>query len=286
MKKPSIAIIIPARYGSTRFPGKPLAPILGRAMVDHVYDIARAARSILAQSTDFHADIDIAVTSDDDLIIDHCRAQQYHVIATPSDCATGTDRVWAAAEQLATRPNFIINLQGDAPLTPPDFVVELIKGFSNDPQADIITPVVALTWDELDRLRAHKLTTPFSGTTAVLSPSRQAIWFSKQILPAMVKEKELRAAAVTPSGLSPVYRHIGLYGYRRESLQKYITLPPSNYEKLEGLEQLRAIENNMIIQAVIVDYAGRPAMTGVDSPEDLQRAEQLLRASRDGGDQS
>jgi 3-deoxy-manno-octulosonate cytidylyltransferase (CMP-KDO synthetase) len=122
----------------------------------------------------------------------------------------------------------------------------------------------------LDTLRESKKTTPFSGTTAILDSNNRALWFSKNVIPAIRKEDRTQPH-------SPVYRHIGLYGYARAALQKYVTLPPSHYEQLEGLEQLRAIENGMTIQAVVVDYKGRPAMTGIDSPEDLQRAEALLK---------
>ena len=135
-----------------------------------------------------------------------------------------------------------------------------------------MTPVVRLSWAELDELRISKQSTPFSGTTAILDKNNHALWFSKNIIPAIRSEDR-------GSPLSPIYRHIGLYGYARTSLERYVTLPQSVYEELEGLEQLRALENGMTIQAVVVDYKGRPAMTGIDSPEDLIRAEKLLQKS-------
>ncbi|HNQ92941.1 MAG TPA: 3-deoxy-manno-octulosonate cytidylyltransferase [Alphaproteobacteria bacterium] len=256
------AIIIPARYGSTRFPGKPMALLKGKAMIHHVYDIARTAAAT-------HAGATVHIATDDSRIADFCREYSIPALMTSPDCATGTDRVMDAASQLETNPDFIINLQGDAPLTPPDFVSALIDTFVNNKEADIITPMTQLSWEELDQLRNNKKTTPFSGTTAVINNSGRALWFSKNIIPAIRKEDRS-----TP--LSPIYRHIGLYGYKRTSLEKYIALPPSHYETLEGLEQLRALENGMTIQTVVVDYKGRPAMTGIDSPEDLARAEQLL----------
>jgi len=260
------AIIIPARFGSTRYPGKPLALLKGKAVVRHVYDVAVAAASGSG------SDIAVAVATDDDRIGDYCDTHSIPCVMTLKNYATGTDRVMAAAKMLPTTPNFIINLQGDAPLTPPDFVRALIDAHAQNPKADIYTPVVRLSWDELDSLRASKQTTPFSGTTAVIDVQGRALWFSKNIIPAIRKENDLRSA----SPLSPVYRHIGLYGYTRAALEKYVTLPPSIYEELEGLEQLRALENNMTIQTVVVDYKGRPAMTGIDSPEDLARAEALI----------
>ena len=107
-----------------------------------------------------------------------------------------------------------------------------------------------------------------------MSETGRAFWFSKNIIPAIRKEAALRAA----SDLSPVYRHIGLYGYSYTALEKYVTLKPGIYEELEGLEQLRALENGMSIQCVTVDYKGRPSMSGIDSPEDLARAERLLQS--------
>lgn len=257
------SIIIPARYGSTRFPGKPLAMLGGKTVLERVVDVAKTVANDISDVT-YH------VATDDNRIADVCTQNNIPVIITASDFETGTDRVMAAVGTLDTAPDFIINLQGDAPFTPSDFVTDIITAYKNNPSADIVTPVVQLSWAELDELRAHKIATPFSGTTAVLDKNNRALWFSKNIIPAIRKEDR-------NNPLSPVYRHIGLYGYARASLQKYITLPLSTYEKLEGLEQLRALENGMTIQAVVVDYKGRPAMTGIDSPEDLIRAEALLK---------
>jgi 3-deoxy-manno-octulosonate cytidylyltransferase (CMP-KDO synthetase) len=258
------AIIIPARYGSTRFPGKPLAPLAGKTVLHRVADLARQAAA-------GGKDITIHVTTDDDRIAAEADRIGIECLRTSADCPTGTDRVMAAASQLKDAPDFIINLQGDAPLTPPDFVTAMIEAFATS-KADIVTPVVRLSWEDLDTLRESKKQTPFSGTTATFDAQGKALWFSKNIIPAIRKEEALRAA----SPLSPVHRHIGLYGYARAALDKYIGLPAGTYEELEGLEQLRALENGMTIQCVTVDYKGRPAMTGIDSPEDLIRAEKLL----------
>lgn len=261
--KMKTTIIIPARYASTRFPGKPLALLAGKPVLAWVVDIAKSV-------TDQVQDVSYYVATDDDRIRIFCDQNNIPVIMTSPHFETGTDRVMAAVKTLHVQPDFIINLQGDAPLTPDDFVVDIIKAYQNNPNVDIVTPVVQLSWPELDILRASKQSTPFSGTTAILDKNNRALWFSKNIIPAIRKENRTKP-------LSPIYRHIGLYGYNRQSLAKYITLPVSPYEHLEGLEQLRALENGMTIQAVIVDYKGRPAMTGIDSPEDLIRAETLIK---------
>lgn len=258
------AIVIPARYGSTRFPGKPLALLAGKTVLERVVGVAREAASATAH-------VSVHVTTDDDRIADEASRIGVSCLRTATELATGTDRVMAAVAQLPDQPDFVINLQGDAPLTPPDFVSALIEAYGSS-RADIVTPVVRLSWDELDRLRASKEKTPFSGTTAVMDEQGRALWFSKIIIPAIRKEDALRQA----SPLSPVHRHIGLYGYDLGALKKYIALRPGRYEELEGLEQLRALENGMSIRCVTVDYRGRPAMTGIDAPEDLERAERLL----------
>lgn len=262
----STAIIIPARYGSTRFPGKPLVQLAGKTILERVVDLARAAAE-----TDNA--ISVHVTTDDDRIAAEAARLSVSCLMTSPDCPTGTDRVMAAARQIGQNPDLVINLQGDAPLTPPDFVTALIAAYK-EARTDIVTPVVRLTWDALDVLRNNKKATPFSGTTAVMSETGRAFWFSKNIIPAIRKEAALRAA----SDLSPVYRHIGLYGYSYAALEKYVTLKSGVYEELEGLEQLRALENGMTIQCVTVDYKGRPSMSGIDSPEDLARAERLLQS--------
>lgn len=263
------AIIIPARFGSTRLPGKPLAMIAGQTMLQRVIAIAEEAVKNIGNST---GHIDIIVATDDARIGNHCDELGAKWVMTPIECATGTDRAEAAILQLADTPDFVINLQGDAPLTPPDFISAMIESYAANP-TDVVTPVTQLTWEQLDTLRKNKQTTPFSGTTAAFDEtSGKAFWFSKNIIPAMRKEDALREK----SPLSPIYRHIGLYGYSRDMLRVFTTLPEGRFENMEGLEQLRVLENGYEIRCVPVDYRGRPSMSGVDSPEDITRCEALL----------
>jgi len=258
-------VVIPARYGSTRLPGKPLAMIAGQSMLRRVVRIAQAA----AQGD---INISIVVATDDDRIVKHAAEMGVASVMTPVSCPTGTDRAQAAVAQLKIQPDFVLNLQGDAPLTPPDFVRAMIDTYSKEP-SDLVTPVTQLSWEQLDKLRENKKTTPFSGTTVTFDEKTGlAFWFSKTILPAVRKEKDLREK----SPLSPVWRHIGLYGYSRNMLEKFPTLPEGKYEKLEGLEQLRVLEHGYKIRCVPVDYASRASMSGVDSPEDIVRAEALI----------
>lgn len=260
-----IAVVIPARYGSTRFPGKPLAMIRGQTMLERVVCLSSVAIKGIK-------DVSVVVATDDDRIAEHCRELGVTSVMTSPDAPSGTDRVAEAVRQMQDKPDFILNMQGDAPLTPPDFLRAMIKSFLEAP-CDAVTPVTQLTWEELDKLRLNKQSTPFSGTTAVFDDATgNAFWFSKNILPALRKEDLLRQQ----SDKSPIFRHIGLYGYSLSMLEKYVTLPESKFEKLEGLEQLRLLENGYAIRCVQVDFKGRANMSGIDSPEDIARAEALI----------
>ncbi len=259
------AIVIPARYASTRLPGKPLAMICGQTMLQRVVRLSHAAAEGLNN-------VSVIVATDDARIVRHCNEIGVASVMTSPEAPSGTDRVAEAIRSMASQPDFILNMQGDAPLTPPDFLRALIDAFTAAP-CDAVTPVTQLTWKQLDNLRQNKLTTPFSGTTAVFNEKTgNAFWFSKNIIPALRKEDELRQK----SDKSPVFRHIGLYGYSREMLEKYISLPESTFEIMEGLEQLRILENGYTLRCIPVDYKGRANMSGIDSPEDIARAEALI----------
>jgi len=259
------AIIIPARYGSTRLPGKPLVLIAGQTMLSRVAKIAKAAAGN-------DTDIRCFVATDDERIGRHADEIGIPWVMTSVKCRTGTDRAEEAVRQLDFLPDFVVNLQGDAPLTPPDFIRAMIDAYAADP-CDLVTPVTQMSWEQLDRLRDSKKMTPFSGTTALFdSQTGRAFWFSKNIIPALRQEKDLR----DKGPVSPVWRHIGLYGYSRPMLAKFGSLPESTYERVEGLEQLRILENGYTIRCVPVDYNGRANISGVDSPEDIARTEALI----------
>lgn len=258
-------IVIPARFNSTRFPGKPLAKISGQTMLGRVVNIARAA---IGEKQD----IELVVATDDASIATHCDEIQVPWVMTPQTCETGTDRALAAVEALKATPRFVLNLQGDAPLTPPEYITALLDKISENPNASMLTPVTQLSWEALDRLKHNKKTTPFSGTCAILNPEGHAIWFSKNIVPAIRKEEALRKT----TKLSPIFRHIGLYAYTYDLLKQYVSWPPSFYETLEGLEQLRVLEHGHTIHCVKMPAQTRPSLSGVDSPEDIARAEALI----------
>lgn len=263
-------IIIPARYGSTRFPGKPLAMIAGKTMLARVLDVAKTAAA-------GDADVQILVATEDQRILDHARALGADAVLTPDNCQTGTDRAFAALEQAGVKPDIVLNLQGDAPLTPPHFIRAMIDAFATEPRPDVVTPAVKMRWEDLDTLRHNKKTTPFSGTTVTVAPDGSALWFSKNIIPAIRGEEKYRAR----DEFSPVLRHIGLYAYSYDSLKDYVSLPQSYYEQLEGLEQLRLLENGYRIRVVDLDPGTAPIHGGIDSPEDIAQAEALLLKTED-----
>lgn len=258
------AIIIPARYGSTRFPGKPLAMIGGESMLKRVCAVAKQASEGL--------DVSILVATEDQRIAIHCDDIGIPCAITPEDCPTGSDRVLAALQTMKEEPDFVVNLQGDAPFTPPAIVRAVIKTWQDTPSLQVITPVVQLGWEELDTLRHNKETTPFSGTTCIRNKDGQALWFSKNIIPAIRKEGDLRKT----DAKSPIFQHMGIYGFQTDILKKFVSLPQGHYEQLEGLEQLRLLEHGITIQTISVDIDLGTAQAGIDSPEDVARAEKIL----------
>ncbi len=255
-------IVVPARFASTRFPAKPLALIKGISMVRRTAQIAQIAAHALENC-------DYVVATDHEEIATHCQEHNIPVIMTPVDLTSGSDRALAAAKLFKTKAKTIINLQGDAPFTPPEHITSIARALAAG--ADVATPYIRLSWEALDRLRQNKNTTPFSGTTLTIDKSGRAIWFSKNIIPAIRKEVILRSE----SPISPICRHIGLYGYSRTALEQFEAWPESAYEALEGLEQLRFIENGLTIDCVEV-LPPKIASSGIDTEEDLRRAEDLI----------
>jgi 3-deoxy-manno-octulosonate cytidylyltransferase (CMP-KDO synthetase) len=253
-------IVIPARHASSRFPGKPLHRSAGVSM------LARTARA--AQRAVEATGARVLIATDDQRIADHAGEIGVESVMTAPELPSGTDRCRAAADIAAPDAEFVVNLQGDAPFTPPAHIQALID---NGAKGDVVTPAVRLSWSALDDLRVRKKTTPFSGTTCIRAPDGRAIWFSKNIIPAIRAEEKLRKAGP----MSPVLQHVGLYGYRREALARIAQLPPSRYEELEGLEQLRFLENGFSVYAIDVEAGVLPS-AGIDTPEDAEHAAKML----------
>lgn len=255
-------IVVPARFGSSRLPGKPLLHIAGRTLLERVVAVAHRAA---AQAGDCR----VVVATDDERIAVHARELGSEVVMTDPSLDSGTARAFAAAQLLSVRPQRIVNLQGDAPFIPPEIVAGLVKAL-RESDADVATPVFQLDWPRLDRLRAHKVSTPFSGTTCVRGQDGRALWFSKSILPAMRDEAELRSMPI-----SPVWQHLGLYGYTMRALEWFASAPCGQYEVLEGLEQLRFLEGGWKVQTFGVDVPSH-VLSGIDTAEDLAKAEDAI----------
>jgi len=247
-------IVIPARYGSSRFPGKPLAVIKGKTMLERTWLIAR------------HSGADqVFIATDDDRI--ELAAQEFGalVVRTRSECANGTERVFESLEQLIPKPEIVLNLQGDAVLTPPWVLKELLLAMQSDPSVKMATPATKLSLEKFEEIKRQKSLGIVGGTLVVFDKNNNALYFSKLPIP-FVRSK---------NDSLPLYRHVGLYAYRYQTLQEYLSFPESELEKAEGLEQLRALENCIPIKIVVVDYRGRTHWS-VDSPEDLKKVEQII----------
>jgi 3-deoxy-manno-octulosonate cytidylyltransferase (CMP-KDO synthetase) len=256
-------IVVPARFGSKRLPGKPLIEIAGRPLLERVVAIARHAATSAGH-------VDVVVATDDQRVADLADRLGCDVAFTSSDISSGSGRACAAALMQSNRPDVVVNLQGDAPFISPGIVVSLIAA-ARASDAAVVTPVVRLGWDDLDNMREHKQRAPYSGTTCARSSDGRALWFSKAILPAIRDEAERRRS----EPVSPVYRHLGLYAYRLAALERFEQTAPSCYEQLEGLEQLRFLE--MGLDILTVDVAPpRHAMSGIDTQEDVALAEALI----------
>lgn len=256
-------IVVPARYGSTRLPGKPLLPIAGRTLLERVYAVARAAAALAGNC-------EVVVATDDARIADHARQIGAEAVMTAPDLDSGSSRACAAARLRPQAPGLVINLQGDAPFIPPALVAGLVAAL-REGTADVATPVYRLDWARLDALRAHKQAAPFSGTTCIRAEDGRALWFSKTIIPTLRSEAKLREAGP----LSPVWQHLGLYGYRMAALEWFADAAPGHYETLEGLEQLRFLEAGRTVATVAVDPPSH-VMSGIDTPQDLALAEDTI----------
>ena len=251
-----IAIVIPARYGSKRLPGKPMAAIAGVSLLERVWRIASAVKGVSG----------VYVATDDQRVADHALSFGAQPVMTPSDVATGTDRVRAALPLIEDKPDAVINLQGDAVLTPPWVVQALVDEFLANPSVGMATAAVRCTWRQLAELQELKSNSPTSGTTVTMNKQGFALYFSKQIIP------YLRTRTFE---VPPVHRHIGIYGYSADVLDTLATLEQSPLEIAEQLEQLRALENGIPIKVALVDYQGR-THGSVDSPEDIPVVEEII----------
>jgi 3-deoxy-manno-octulosonate cytidylyltransferase (CMP-KDO synthetase) len=255
-------ILIPARYQSSRFPGKPLVDLRGASgsAKPLIQRSVEAARRVAGVSGVF-------VTTDDERIADACAGFGVGVIMTSPDCRNGTERCAEALAQLHN-PELVINFQGDALLTPPGFVEALIARMANDRDALVATPAMRLRSEEVRVLQAEEAAGRVGGTTVVTDAQGYALYFSKRLIPHL-PERALDAE------MSPVRLHVGVYAYRPEALEHYAATSVSELEQLEGLEQLRFLAAG--VRVGVVDVATPPfALRELNNPEDVAPIEQAL----------
>jgi 3-deoxy-manno-octulosonate cytidylyltransferase (CMP-KDO synthetase) len=242
MGRNSFLVVLPARYGSTRFPGKPLADISGRPLIEWVYLRAAAIRGAG----------EVVVATDDRRIADAVSSFGGNVVMTDAAHATGTDRV---AEVAKNRDfPFVVNLQGDEPVFDPSTVEAMVEVLASEPESDIATACHPVgSEEEFNNPNIVKV---------VLDGRGRALYFSRSPIPSGAWQSEQAVAC----------RHVGIYAYRKESLLRFTSLEPSTLEKTEKLEQLRALENGMTIRVIVTDRL----TLGVDVPGDLKKVEKEL----------
>lgn len=247
-----IVCVIPARYGSTRFPGKPLVEIKGKPLLRRVWELAKAAQGIF----------EIIIATDDERIQKAAKGWGATVMMTSKSCDNGSERVHEVMQK--NEGDAFLNLQGDAVLTPPWILEAVAAKLKHYP---VVTPCVPLSWDDYQQWKQQKAQGKTSGTLVIKDQSNQALYFSKGLLPFVRTHADLKAP--------PVAQHIGLYGYTREALTHYFKLSSTPLEKVEGLEQLRFLEHGIPLQLVEVDYKGRSAWS-VDHPDDVAKVEAII----------
>lgn len=256
-------IAIPARYDSSRYPGKPLVSLKGpdgdKTLIRRSWDAATAVRGVDR----------VVIATDDARIRDHAAGFGAQVVMTSSTCRNGTER---CAEVAAALPGYdvIVNLQGDAPLTPPWFVEDLLAGMAANPLADIATPVLRCDGRALNGLLADRRAGRVGGTTAVFGAGGRGLYFSKEVIP-------FTGQTYADTDPTPVFHHVGVYAYRPAALAAYPAWPIGPLETLEGLEQLRFLENGQQVLCVQVQAKGRQFWE-LNNPSDVAVIESMLAA--------
>lgn len=243
-----VLCVIPARYASTRLPGKPLSMIAGKPMIQRVYE-----RASLAELPD-----EVVVATDDVRVKKAVEAFGGKAVMTSPEHPSGTDRL---AEVALGYPDIdvIVNVQGDEPMIPPEVIDRLAEAFAKDLGLDMATLKVLMKEEDYDNPAAVKVVTDLNG---------YALYFSRSLMP-YPRNK--------PAGYK-VYKHVGIYAYRRDFLLKYAALEPTGLELAESLEQLRALENGYKIKVLESDFQG----VGVDTPEDLARVNEIFSRQESG----
>lgn len=243
--------IIPARYASTRFPGKPLADILGKSMIQRVYEQASQSTSLAK----------VVVATDDQRIFDHVQSFGGVAVMTGEQHPSGTDRCWDALQQLQEQYKYVINIQGDEPFIAPSQIDQLASVLQ-DGTTELATLMIPV--------KDHQSLFDMGEVKIVLNDKMEALYFSRMVIPYIkgIDQQQWHTH-------HQYYRHVGMYAYRTDILKQITTLGVSSLEKAESLEQLRWLENGFKIKCAVTDVENHC----VDTPEDLEKAIKLLKAS-------
>jgi 3-deoxy-manno-octulosonate cytidylyltransferase (CMP-KDO synthetase) len=259
----SVLIAIPARFASSRYPGKPLALLTGatgvsKSLIQRSWEAACAVRGVER----------VVVATDDQRVKAAAEAFGAEVVMTSEACENGTERCAEAHDNLGGGYDIVVNLQGDAPLTPAWFVEDLIKGLQNDGAAEVATPVLRCDGRALNGFLQDRKAGRVGGTTAVFTKDRHALYFSKEVVP-------FTSETYADDAETPVFHHVGVYAYRPAALAAYPTWATTPLEQLEGLEQLRFMEHGRQVLCVEVEARGRQFWE-LNNPEDVPRIEAMM----------
>ena len=266
-KNERVIVVIPARYASSRYPGKPLVELKGatgqaKSLIQRSWEAASAVQGVA----------EVYVATDDDRIAEHSKAFGAKVLMTSEAARNGTERCAEALAALSAAgepaPDLVVNLQGDAPLTPPWFVEDLIAAMRAEPGLPAATPGLRCDGASLGKLRADRQAGLVGGTTVVFGVGGRAMYFSKQVIP--YDEAEYADDAPTP-----IFHHVGLYAYRPWALAAYTASGQTEVERLEGLEQLRFLWLGLEMRVVEVEGRGR-VFWELNNPVDVARVEAAL----------
>lgn len=265
----AVLICIPARYQSSRYPGKPLVQLRGATGVSRSLMHRTWLAGVQVSGVDR-----VVIATDDGRIRDAATGFGAEVVMTSPDCVNGTERCAEALDRMGGGYDIVVNLQGDAPLTPHWFVEDLITGLRDDATAQVATPVLRCDAAALNGFLEDRRNDRVGGTTAVFARNRHALYFSKEVIP-------YTGTAYADADDTPVFHHVGVYAYRPAALSAYPSQPVGPLENLEGLEQLRFMERGQNILCVEVEARGR-VFWELNNPEDVARIEAFLAEMASG----
>ena len=249
MSQEKVAVVIPSRYASTRFPAKPLALLCGKPLVQHVYEKAAASKADL-----------VLVATDHEAIRGAVESFGGRAVMTAESHPSGTDRIAEAVRVVGEPVDIVINVQGDEPLIPTSVIDELIDIMTGNPAIEMATVAVPGDRAAMDE----------NNVKVVFGADNYALYFSRAMIP-FVRRGGVEA---------PAWLHWGIYAYRRTTLERFVSLPTGVLENCEKLEQLRALENGMRIKVIKTVYQS----VGIDTPEELVKAEQFLAELKSRGE--